>query len=86
MTITWNEKGSGVLEYEKIDCLATVQGIEQVAWDSLGQHILIETRLGKTPEKAMPAFLALTAPAALSLLILLNQCLGETEGEEETRQ
>lgn len=70
------------MEAEKIWTLANLQGIDLVSWDAMGQHILIQANT----DKGQTCHLAMTPPAALSLMLLLSRLFDEREGEEETRQ
>ena len=69
------------MDYEKRpEPLATVQQIGRVAWDALEQYIVLEVSLGETRARTTSAFLNLTPPAALQLLLELQELLEETGG------
>ena len=74
------------MDYEKIVPLAKVQQIGRVAWDALGQCIALEVGVSKTPEQLSWGFVSLTPPAALQLLLELDECLQGIEDVAEPKQ
>lgn len=76
------ETKGNALEYELIDHpLATVRRIRCVAWDALGQSVVVQATVGRDGGPEYSGTVLLTPPAALQLLLDLEECLSDKETE-----
>lgn len=74
------------MEYEAVLPLASVREIHRVAWDALGQSVVVVAGVGQEGAPLRSAAVALTPPAALQLLLELGECLSGTAPEELPEQ
>lgn len=68
----------------KVDHPLTIQDVTKAQWDLLGEHVAVQYTSVAANGKVTPGqYLALTAPAAIALLVLLSKVFGDKDTTEE---